>query len=450
MGHCIIDDPELPVDSIIDRAALASKTIKGRYDQHEAWYDAKLRDQLLREQEIVGSMETALAQGQFNIYLQAQFDNATGEIVGAEALVRWMHPEKGMISPGDFIPIFERNGFISKMDEYIWNLTAKTLHERLERGLKAVPVSVNVSRMDVYDPTLSDRIAGIIKRYDIPRELFRLEITESAFVDDPRQLIETVNKLHALGFIIEMDDFGSGYSSLNTLKEVPIDVIKMDMRFISNEGDMERGGVILNSVVRMTKWLGIPVIAEGVETQSQAEFLRSIGCTVVQGFLYARPLPVDEFDALLDKHSVGEGIATKTMTTELDTTAFWNPESFDSKFFNDYIGPAAIYEVRADGVERIRTNSQFLAAMHTNQDELERDRHMPFDKISPEDKEMQREAIDRVIATGESESVITHFLSKSNALIKLRSVIRLLARGNDRSIILVLVEELGESADVKD
>ena len=364
--------------------------------------------------------------------------------------MRWMHPEKGMISPGDFIPIFERNGFISKMDEYIWNLTAKTLHERLERGLKAVPVSVNVSRMDVYDPTLSDRIAGIIKRYDIPRELFRLEITESAFVDDPRQLIETVNKLHALGFIIEMDDFGSGYSSLNTLKEVPIDVIKMDMRFISNEGDMERGGVILNSVVRMTKWLGIPVIAEGVETQSQAEFLRSIGCTVVQGFLYARPLPVDEFDALLDKHSVGEGIATKTMTTELDTTAFWNPESFDSKFFNDYIGPAAIYEVRADGVERIRTNSQFLAAMHTNQDELERDRHMPFDKISPEDKEMQREAIDRVIATGESESVITHFLSKSNALIKLRSVIRLLARGNDRSIILVLVEELGESADVKD
>ena len=450
MGRCIIDDPELPVDSIIDRAALASKTIKGRYDQHEAWYDAKLREQLLREQEIVGSMETALAQGQFDIYLQAQFDNATNEIVGAEALVRWQHPEKGMISPGDFIPIFERNGFISKMDEYVWNLTAKTLHERLERGLKAVPVSVNVSRLDVYDPTLSDRIADIIKRYDIPRELFRLEITESAFVDDPRQLIETVNKLHALGFIIEMDDFGSGYSSLNTLKEVPIDIIKMDMRFISDEGDMERGGVILNSVVRMTKWLGIPVIAEGVETQSQADFLRSIGCTVVQGFLYARPLPVAEFDALLDKHSVAEGTETKTMATELDTKAFWNPDSLDSKFFNDYIGPAAIYEVRKDGIERIRTNSQFLAALDTNQDELERNSRTPFDRMPPEDKDRQLKAIDRVIATGESENVITHFIPESGVLIKLRSTIRLLARGVDRSIILVFVEELGDSSAAKD
>ncbi len=300
-GAYLVEEADIGGDigSICDKALLALRSLKGKYGEYYKYYDASMRDKLLEEQEIIGEMADALASGQFDIYLQPQYNHATGALVGAEALVRWFHPTKGMIPPGRFIPVFERNGFIAKLDEYVWERACRLLRAWMDEGLSPVPVSVNISRVDIYNPALCDTLVNLLKTYDLPPALLRLEITETAYVDNPSQLIDVVMRLRAAGFYMEMDDFGSGYSSLNSLKDVPVDLVKLDMRFLTSAGYEGRGGVVLSSVVRMMQWLDLGVMAEGVETHSQADYLKSIGCELVQGYLYAKPMAVEAFEKLL-------------------------------------------------------------------------------------------------------------------------------------------------------
>lgn len=298
-GVYTVEDRDMSVDLMCDRANLALRTVKGNSNRSYAVYNDELHQVVLREQQLTNSMEEALLQRQFEVYYQPVVDLKTGEVVSAEALVRWNHPEKGMVSPGFFIPFFEHNGFIIKLDAYIREEVCRNIMELGRRSLNCVPVSVNVSRLEFYDPNLCRSIIDLTERYRLEPGMMRLEITESAYTDNPQQLLAAMKELQNYGFQVLMDDFGSGYSSLNMLKDVPVDILKMDMKFLENQGISGRGPEILASLVRMAKKLGMHTIAEGIETKEQGDFLRSVGCEYGQGYYYARPMPADAFTNLL-------------------------------------------------------------------------------------------------------------------------------------------------------
>ena len=297
-GVYAVEDHALPVEQMCDRALMAARDIKGQYGKYFAPYDDTLRERLLRAQQIKDGMESALADGQFEVYLQPKYRLRDDALAGAEALVRWNHPEWGLQPPGVFIPLFERNGFIPMLDKYVWERTCALLQRWRRRGLPAVPLSVNVSRADIYDDDLPTFLCSLLQRYELPTSLLHLEITESAYTEDPAQLVGTVRRLRELGFVIEMDDFGSGYSSLNMLNELPIDVLKLDMKFIQSETAKPTSQGILRFIISLARWMKLEVVAEGVETQEQVERLRRVGCDYVQGYYFARPMPVEAFEAL--------------------------------------------------------------------------------------------------------------------------------------------------------
>lgn len=296
-------DASVPVETMCDRAFLAVDSIKGQYNTNLAVYDAALRNTLLREQRIIESMETALQEGQFAVYLQPKFSLQNDGLAGAEALVRWTHPEMGFLSPGEFIPLFEKNGFITQLDQYVWERACMLMHDWKVHNLEVTPISVNVSRADIYQADLLDILLGLIEKYELSPEMLHLEITESAYTEDPDQIIDTVERLRNQGFIIEMDDFGSGYSSLNMLNQMKLDVLKLDMKFIQNETakPMEQG--ILRFIVELANWMNLSVVAEGVETLEQLEHVRGIGCDYVQGYFFAKPMPGSDFEKYLIKQT---------------------------------------------------------------------------------------------------------------------------------------------------
>ena len=254
-GVYTVTDRTLSVEQMCDRALLAARSIKGQYGKYFSVYDDALRDKLLKDQAITDSMETALAQGQFQIYLQPKYRIEDETLVGAEALVRWIHPEWGVQSPAEFIPLFEKNGFITKLDQYVWDRACAALRDFDDRGFAPVSVSVNVSRADIYNADLADILMKTVKKYDLPPARLHLEITESAYTENPKQIIDTVRRLRELGFVIEMDDFGSGYSSLNMLNEMPIDILKLDMKFIQSETAKPTTQGILQFIIGLARWM---------------------------------------------------------------------------------------------------------------------------------------------------------------------------------------------------
>ena len=290
------EDRDKPVSVMSDRAGLALKKAKGNYLVLYGEYDDDMRQDLVAEQAIVNEMGKALQQREFVLYLQPKYELANETIIGAEVLVRWQNAQRGFVSPGEFIPIFEHNGFIFNLDQYVWEESCRLLRKWLDEGRSPLPVSVNVSRVSMCSENLVGIFKNLIKKYNLPKHLLELEITESAYIDNPEYIIEVTKALQREGFVILMDDFGSGYSSLNMLKNLPVDVLKIDLKFLDSVDSSGRGGNILNSVVRMAQWLDIPVIAEGVETRNQVDFLKSIGCNWVQGFYYSKPVPVNEYE----------------------------------------------------------------------------------------------------------------------------------------------------------
>lgn len=299
IGVYEIQNRTIPVEQMCDRALWVVDSIKGIYDQYVAIYDDTLRNQLLREQAITNSMETALSEEQFTVYFQPKYNLENDCIVGAEALVRWIHPEWGFMSPGEFIPLFEKNGFIRKLDEFVWTRTCEKLREWKKSGHPIVPVSVNVSRADFYHAHLVENFCKMIEKYEVEPEYLHLEITESAYTDSPEQIISTVSELRDKGFVIEMDDFGSGYSSLNMLSQMSIDILKLDMVFIRNEMEKSVEKSLIGDVINMGHRMQLKIVAEGVETVEQKNRLQAMGCDFAQGYYYAKPMSDQEFALLL-------------------------------------------------------------------------------------------------------------------------------------------------------
>lgn len=298
-GICIIDDQGLPADVISDRAVLALRTIKGSYTRHCAFYNNALRDKLIGEQDIIGSMERAISNGEFEVWLQPIYDAKTERPVMAEALARWNRRGRNFLMPASFIPLFEQNGFITRLDAFVWDNVCRKLAELNESGIETLPISVNMSRLDFYAGSVCDDLVRLTGKYHVEPRLLRLEVTESTYADNPARIGEAVKELHRHGFTMMVDDFGSGLSTLSMIKEVPMDMLKIDKKLIDGIENSPRSRIVVESTIQMAAAIGMKAVAEGVETAGQVETLRQMGCDMVQGFYYARPMPWQEFKQLL-------------------------------------------------------------------------------------------------------------------------------------------------------
>ncbi|MDO4960924.1 MAG: EAL domain-containing protein [Eubacteriales bacterium] len=295
-------DHELPISILCDRAIMAVRSISGLYGKRYTYYNGELQAKYEKEQKIELSMQNAYTEKQFRVYYQPKHDAVTGELVGAEALIRWLHPQYGFMPPNDFISLFEKNGFITYADYYVWTRTCENLKKWMNAGIDIVPVSVNASRKDFDHPNHLEFIKKPVEEAGIDPKLLHIEITESVFSDNLEEITAKIDKCREMGFEVEMDDFGSGYSSLNTLATLPLDIVKLDRVFMLQLHN-EKKARVLSAVISLTKTLGIRTVAEGVETEEQLEFLREAGCDWIQGYYYSKPLPESEFEAYLRKYS---------------------------------------------------------------------------------------------------------------------------------------------------
>ena len=396
IGCYIIDDADIDVNIMCDRAELALSKAKKSKDAHLCIYENYMREQLIQEKEIINYIPTAFEQNQFEIYLQPQYNSETGKIIGAEALTRWNHPEHGIVSPGKFIPIMEENGLITAMDKYVIEHVCDIINDFTERKLidDEFSIAVNLSRVDTFNNKIIEWITDTLERKNVPINRVRLEITESAYIEQQEQVSDFVMELKDKGFIIEMDDFGSGYSSLNTLKDVTVDTLKLDLKFLAGD-NTGKGGIIITSVIRMARWMDIPVIAEGVETVSQAEYLRSIGCHYMQGYYFSKPVRVADFIELL-KDNGTDGITRREYTESIkDTEKLLDPNNMSTNIF-DKIGAMVIVEFWHDNLETIMQNDEFFGMLQTTRGEFEKHSLHMQDYFSEKSREVLIETIKRL------------------------------------------------------
>lgn len=295
VGVYDIVDRDIAVSVMCDRAYMAIKTIKSSLTDVIAHYDEGIRESSVSEQKVTGEFGAALEDGQFCFYIQPQV-SVKGKILGGEALVRWIHPERGLVPPGEFIGILENTGLICRLDMHIWELACRKLREWKNRGLTKYHISVNISPKDFYFADIYKVFTGLVEKYEISPRNLRLEITESAVMSDFDKQLVLIQRLQEYGFYVEMDDFGSGYSSLNMLKDMPVNTLKVDMGFLRQTDHQERSRTILKTIISLSKQLGMEVVTEGVETREQVDFLTDIGCDIFQGYYFAKPMPVEDFE----------------------------------------------------------------------------------------------------------------------------------------------------------
>jgi len=289
--------------TLFDRARAACGMVRGNYKSHLMIYDEEMYRRELLNQRLVNDLVRAVEERELKVFYQPKYNVQCDppRLSSAEALIRWNHPELGLVSPGTFIPLFESNGQISTVDHYVWNEAARQIAEWREKFGVTLPVSVNLSRVDVFDPSLEERLESLVERYGLDHKALKLEVTESAYTENAEQMIELINRLRGRGFEIEMDDFGSGYSSLNMLSSMPIDVLKMDMKFVRNIVQSEKDFRLVGVVLDIARYLKVPVVAEGVETEEQLNMLKEAGCDLIQGYYFSRPVPPEEFEPLIVK-----------------------------------------------------------------------------------------------------------------------------------------------------
>ena len=313
-GVCMID-PKIRKDADIDllynNASSARATLETTDDTGIAFFDNKLVEDEKWIDLVTERQRDALEKEEFKVYYQPKFDPRTNELRGCEALIRWVSDDMGFVTPGQFIPIFEKSGFITEIDHYMLSHVARDQKSWLDEGRKCVPVSVNVSRAHFAETNLAEQIKEIIDREGAPHDLIEIELTESAFFDDTKQMLKTIKKLKSYGFLVSMDDFGSGYSSLNSLKDMPLDILKLDAGFFSGDKHNERAEIVVAETLQLAKKLNMTTVAEGVDYQSQVDFLAAEGCDMIQGYFYSKPMPKEEYALKLEKKAVDTPVVPK-------------------------------------------------------------------------------------------------------------------------------------------
>lgn len=438
-------DSSMEVSAACEQALLALRSIKGRYDVNYVWYDEKMLESRLKEIEITSTMKEALRRGDFVPYFQPQYNHLTGEMIGMEALARWIHPEKGLLSPALFIPVFERTGFIFEMDKCIWEKACACLRRWMDAGLKPPPLSVNVSRKSLYHPCFIPSLNRVVEQYNIGTDMLHLEITESAYMENKEQLLSIIGRLHDLGFRVEMDDFGSGFSSLNFLKDVPVDLIKLDTEFLSmKNGNRGKGGNILSSVIRLAHGINLDIIAEGVEDKHQADLLKSLGCIDMQGYYFARPMTEAQLTDLLATGKVASRTENR-MDTGVDMAVdFLDDTTQSALLFNSFVGGAAILEYRGDTAAILRMNDKFFDVLGVSVEEYREQQLRVMESFTPETRAAYKEMLETAIRTGEEaecESCSVNLCSH-NEPVWLHNRVRFLARKVDSYLFYLAVENI--------
>ncbi len=401
----------------------------------------------MTDREFIQRFDDALEKGYIYANYQAQINHSTGRMLGAEALMRWEDPELGKQSPADFIPVLEKNGLIYRADLYMFDEVCR-FHDRCRKeGIQLIPISVNMSRFDIYNNNYIDSIEEIRKKYDIPVKYLRIEVTESSAIGGMELVSSVLSRLHSLGYIVEMDDFGSGYSSLNILKDLMVDIIKLDMIFI--RGDIGgRGGTILSSIIQMAKWLDTPIIAEGVETIELADHLKSIGCNYIQGYLYSKPIGADDFIEYIKTIKHEPINVSISILNSLDSGRFWDPESMETLIFSNFAGPAAIfvYDKSDSSAEILRVNKKYIQEIGAGRTEKEFFENSPWDNHDEESRRDYENTILRAIESGDEEScetwrsICTDICGEEKICVK--SNIRLIGRGGDKYLFYSMVRNI--------
>ncbi len=360
-----------------DCAVEALSYVEGNFESRFCYYNKSMTSKAEEELRILTEAKDALEEGQYTIFLQPKCQIKNKKIIGAEALVRWVHPTKGMIPPGKFVPVLEKNGFISDVDKVVWEMVCKQIREWMDEGIEPVPVSINISRIDILCMDVVQIINDLVEKYHIDRKYIKIEITESAYVENGNKVLEAIHNLRQAGFTLLMDDFGSGYSSLNMLKQIMVDVIKIDMRFLQiNKDDMKKGLSILKSVINMSNEIEVPLIVEGVETEEQANFLKDMGVKFAQGYLFYRPMPAEEFTRLIsDEENVDRrGVFTGEIDTQHLNEVLHRMLSERQKRYNQIDirkTRGGFISYKADGNQELLMVSQSVVAMYDCETEEE-------------------------------------------------------------------------------
>jgi len=363
-GIYLIKDRSLSVAEMVDKASVAKDYIKANFGTGIKIYNDSMLELQLQDAEIAGNMMKGLQNGEFVEYYQPKFNTDTELIVGAEALVRWIKPDGEIITPGRFIGLFERNGFVRRLDFYVFERVCRFIAESRAAGKTVPPVSVNFSRVHMHDQRFPLRLFKIVQKYGLEPNCFEIELTESAFIMDTKQQKRLIDSLRKYGFAVAIDDFGSGYSSLNMLKDFDVDTLKIDMKFLEGFEHGGKVGTVVTSVIRMAKWLGIPVVAEGVETKEQVEFLRSLGCEMIQGFYYSPPLCRQDYELLLESEGNSCPLREKPAMLMLSNiNAALGGDSLLNALLDGILGGFAIYEYSGDRLEAIRVNRTYYELM---------------------------------------------------------------------------------------
>ena len=388
----------LSVAIMCDRALIALRSTKGNQLNTIGWYDEEMRSRIWEEQWLTSRMQDAMKQGRFEVWFQPIYNCAAHKFAMVEALARWRDPERGLIAPGLFVPVFEKNSSIIKVDTYIWERAMEWLHLWLAGGYPPLVLTINLSRVDVYYSQLRDILLDLSARYQIPRNLLSLEITESAYAENPARFIQVLQQLRQDGFLLAMDDFGSGYSSLTALKELPIHSLKLDLNF-STKQNSSAGGKILQSLVRMAKWLGLSLVAEGTETAEAALFLESLGCDYLQGFYFARPMPGAQLKDFLLKQGVARLEIKSQQEQMLSVKDFWNPDNAVSAMFNSIAGAFAIVEYSNRSLQFLRLCPDFFERLQLLEFKNQGVKGNLLDLVYEEDRDFYLDKMEEAVRT---------------------------------------------------
>lgn len=448
IGIYNITDRSMSIDNMADRAAIACDSIKGSFREHIAYYDEKMRQQLIEEQDIMEECRRALDSGEFCVYYQPVYGIRQSKFVSAEALVRWEHPVKGVILPRKFVPVFEKNGFIADLDLFVLEQVCKYQKKRLDNKQLIMPISVNLSKISLYNPHLDDEICGIVDKYGIESEYIRFEITESAYNYNPSNLLVIIGKLRNRGFRMVMDDYGK--SSLITLKDMPVDILKLDMKSLTDFESNTKVGVIVTSIVRMAKWLNIPMVAECVETSEQFDFLKSIDCSYIQGFCIAHPLPEDEFSELVDDTSIAEdSTEPKFLDTFNNINDLLGGNELVSRLMESVFGGLGIYEKNDKGIELIRMNEGYKKMMGYT-DETEVKGALSLDVLKntyPDDVKKCRDAFEKSAETGKAVTVVFRRYDAKGKLLTLEGTHTMIGGTKKNPLFCVAFNNLTEKLE---
>lgn len=438
-GIYLVEDRTMPISTMVDKASIAKDAIKYKFNTGISIYNDTMLECQLEDAELLGNMMRGLQNGEFVDYYQPKYNINSEGVSGAEALVRWKKPDGEIIMPGRFIELFEKNGFIRKLDFYMFEKACILLKRAQDADMPFVPISVNFSRVHLYDQRFPQRLFNLAASYGVDPGLLEIELTESAFLLESEILRQVVDKLHEFGFSVAIDDFGSGFSSLNMLKDIEVDTLKIDMKFLEGFELGGRAGTVVTAVVRMAKWLGIPVVAEGVETIGQLEFLRTLGCEVAQGYYYSRPIPREAFERLL----LGEGKVSRlpekpTAVTIEGISALLGGDSLVTALVDGILGGFGLYELSDGRLEAIRVNRSYLDMLgYPDMAAFSEHSLNVLPQVFPADLDSFLEACHRAVETGGVQRFIARRYNYYGSLLQFKGFIKHVGGTENNPIICI-------------